>query len=381
MGIYVHLPFCAKKCSYCDFLSFDDMNDYNTQFSYTKALLEEIGFWKQQITNTHSVDTIFIGGGTPSVFDLNLLENILSTLHSAFDINSGAEVTIESNPGSLTAHKLKTYKGLGINRLSMGVQSLESSVLNTLGRIHDAEDVFGSIKEARNAGFENINIDLMFGVPGQEEESWCKTLKGVLKQEPEHVSFYGLQLEEGTPLHQRVNRNEILLPDWKTDRQMYRKAIEILDSEGYRHYEISNSAKSGFECRHNLGYWSMKEYLGIGLGSHSYLKYVNNFVRFNNTENIKEYLSNINGYHFPKPYHNTIDDDMAEYIIMGLRRISGISTLDFNERFSVNFMDLYRRQVYTHCQAKLLKYDELTGQLVLTPDGIDVSNKILADFV
>ncbi|MGI6752568.1 MAG: radical SAM family heme chaperone HemW [Anaerovoracaceae bacterium] len=387
LGIYVHIPFCLQKCSYCDFLSFTNINDYQIQTDYTHALLNEIEYWGQEISGeglhpSYRVDTLFMGGGTPTVLDIRLMDRIMSSLHRWFSIEKNAEITLEANPGTVTNHILRDYKNMGINRLSIGVQSLKGSVLSTLGRIHDGREALESVEKARKAGFNNVNVDLMFGIPGQGMDDWQNTLKGVLDRDPDHVSFYGLQVEAGTTLYRKIQSGKLVLPPWEEDRAMYQEGIKTIEDRGYVHYEISNGAKPGKESRHNLKYWSMDEYLGLGLGAHSFLNYKNGgFVRFSNDCNMEGYIKSANPYHMPEPYYNTEKDNISEYIFTGLRKMEGIRIKSFEERFNKPFFQLYADQIRKFTDLGLLKYDEKSERLALTLDGIDVSNQVLAAFV
>lgn len=369
IGLYIHIPFCIKKCNYCDFLSFD-YKDEETQQAYIDALIEEI---KQAKGRGYSVDSIFIGGGTPSLIDTNSISRVLNEIYLVFNVELDAEITIESNPKTLSSEKLLAYQRMGINRLSIGAQSLNNELLGVLGRSHSSEDFINNYLEARDSGFDNINIDLMFAIPGQTMANWADTLEQTLELKPEHISFYSLQLEEGTRFYDMFKEGKLDYIDDDTDRQMYHHAITMIKEHGYWHYEISNASKPGFECRHNLKYWSMGDYLGLGLGAHSYLE----GWRFRNQGDINTYINKI--YRPKEIYQNRREDDICEYIITGMRKIGGISLKDFENRYGVSFHHLYESIMGKHLNDGLLELDR--DYLKFTAKGIDVSNKVLVDFV
>lgn len=292
LSLYVHIPFCKAKCSYCDFLSFGNCS-LNEQKQYVNALCREIAAY-EAVAEDYGVKTIFIGGGTPSYIDVSLMERIMDTIYHTFQVDKDAEVTIEGNPDSLTKEKMVIYRKLGINRLSIGLQSANDEVLKTLDRVHNYDQFIASYNSARQAGFANINIDLMSGLPGETTESYIRTLAKVVKLQPEHISAYSLIVEDGTPL----SDNEALLdllPSEEEDRQLYAKTKMLLKNSGYDRYEISNYARKGMECRHNIVYWTGGEYLGVGLGASSYLKVFFSDghmepVRFHGVEKIEEYI-------------------------------------------------------------------------------------------
>lgn len=364
LGIYLHIPFCRKKCLYCGFYSKGDSTSFE-QESYIKELIGDISAYGQRYGRDYEIDTVFIGGGTPSLPDSALIGRVCESLWKSFHIDRNAEITIETNPGTLTEKKLRDYRSFGINRLSIGVQSLDNRVLKTLGRIHTAEEFMENFALARQVGFANINLDLMFAVPGHTMDSWENTLERALELSPEHLSFYSLQIEEDTPFY-RMFRDGIIdqIPD-ELDRQMYHKTIARLREAGYVHYEISNAAKPGFQCRHNLKYWSMDEYLGIGSSASSYIE----GTRFTESPN-------------PEFHINTKEDDMSEFVFTGLRKTCGIDLGEFEKRFSQDFW-----KVYGDRKAELAdffregKLIEEEGRLRLSEAGIDISNAIMAVFV
>lgn len=404
LGIYVHIPFCVQKCGYCGFISYGD-NNAERMLAYENALICEIRERANELAYMTSdsnykkyyVNSIFVGGGTPSILPSSSISRIMSELRDGFYLTDDCEITIESNPGTLTAEKLAVYKDCGVNRLSMGFQSLEDPLLKTLGRIHSKDECIQAFNLARQAGFSNINIDLMFGIPGQDINMWHNTLKSVIELFPEHVSFYSLQFEEGTPFYNELKSGKMIETDELIDRNMYHQAIKLLDQAGYNHYEISNSARQGFQCRHNLKYWSMDEYLGLGLAAHSYLTSSNEdngesidelttikerHIRRNNAEDIEKYITAaLTGAQLKNEYENTIKDEMAEFVFTGLRKIDGIKLDDFEKRFGMSFNSKYSKAVKKLKAAQLLTVDEAQNRAFLTKLGLDVSNRVFVEFV
>ena len=369
LEIYVHIPFCIKKCDYCDFLS--GPAGAGKQRAYVKALLAEIRGLLD--TAGHEVTSVFFGGGTPSVMEPELIAEILHNLRSKFLFSPDAEVTIEANPGTLTRDKLAVYREAGINRLSLGLQSADDRELRELGRIHSFSDFLESFRLAREAGFSNINVDLMFAIPGQSPKGWERTLRTVAGLGPEHISAYSLIVEEGTPFASR----ELELPDEEEEYAMYDDTGRILKEYGYHPYEISNYAKEGMECRHNLGYWRRTEYLGLGLGSAS----LYDETRFSNTSDMEEYLSESGR---PERIRKetqrlTEQEQMEEFMFLGLRTTKGIREGDFEKRFGRTLEAVYGRV--------LSKYESMGfmersgGWRRFTKKGIHVSNTILAEFL
>lgn len=379
-GLYIHIPFCERKCKYCGFLSFDnsDAEDVN---AYLKALEKELSMDAIEYRG-YTADTVFIGGGTPSLLKPDEISELMAVIHDDFDIAEDAEISIESNPNSLTDKKLSAYRNAGINRLSIGAQSLDDKVLCTLGRIHDRECFLSAYKAARDHGFTNINIDLMSGIPGQTMEQWENTVSEVMSLKPEHISFYSLQLEEGTPFYESYKNGKLDMIDTSLDREMYHEAAERFKENGYAHYEISNAALPGHECRHNLKYWSLSEYLGAGLGASSYM----NGIRYKNEDSIEHYCSAVSGGERPvekKSLHNdTEKDSMGIYCFTALRTSAGIDTKRFYELFGKPFFAAYSDKMEAigkYMAEGSLKTD--SGHIALTEIGIDVSNDIMSEFV
>ena len=378
LELYLHIPFCVKKCNYCDFLSAPAGEE--TRAAYVDALLEEIrGFDEPE---DYEVVTVFFGGGTPSILPGQAIFRIMEALREKFSFRKGAEITLEANPGTVDKEKLSFYKKAGINRLSFGLQSADAEELKKLGRIHTWEKFLESFQLAREAGFSNINVDLMSALPGQTKESWEKTLRQVLALQPEHISAYSLIIEEGTPFYQLyekdVERRDAgeepeLIPSEEEERAMYEATGRILKEQGYLHYEISNYAKPGRECCHNLGYWQRRDYLGFGLGASTLL----NPVRYKNTEDLEAYL----GGDFSKKefFVLTKDNQIEETMFLGLRVLEGVSKEQFREQFSCELNVVYRKELEKLEQEGLLEEE---GDFVrLTSRGIDLSNPVLAEFL
>ena len=367
--IYIHIPFCIRKCDYCDFLS--GPSGPEEQADYVQALLREIQAVEEG--EGRSVSSIFIGGGTPSVLDERLLGDILKEIRNRFKVEEDAEITIEVNPGTANIGKLQAYREMGINRLSIGLQSPQDRELKILGRIHNYGQFLETYQEARTVGFDNINIDLMSAIPDQTYEGWVKNLRTVAELEPEHISAYSLIVEEGTPFAAR----KLNLPDEDTEYNMYEATAQILKEYGFEQYEISNYARKGRKCRHNVGYWTRQDYLGFGLGASSlYGK-----ERFANTADMKKYLENSKN---PEKIREkepslTREDEMAEFMFLGLRMTKGISKADFQRCFGCTIESVYGEVLEKYESMELLL--EKDGRIFLSREGIHVSNSIMAEFL
>lgn len=369
LELYVHIPFCVRKCQYCDFLS--GPSDEETKDRYIEALLKEIR--AAEHTEDYEIVSVFIGGGTPSALKAEAIASIMRTLQEKFFFCEDAEVTIEANPGTVDPEKLMIYRNVGINRLSLGLQSTDAEELKLLGRIHSYEEFLKSYEWAREAGFSNINIDLMFAIPGQTGEAWRQHLYQVAELNPEHISAYSLIIEEGTPFAEQ----NLDLPDEDTEYQMYEDTAEILERYGYRQYEISNYAKQGYMCRHNAGYWQRLEYLGFGLGASS----LYGGMRFSNTHQMQEYLKESRN---PDQIRKDVtvlsrNEQIEEFMFLGLRMTEGISEKKFEENFNVRLMDIYGDILQKYEETGFMEHIETKWRL--TRKGIHVSNHILADFL
>ena len=369
LELYIHIPFCVRKCQYCDFLS--GPSDEETKDRYIEALLQEIN--AAEHTEDYEIVSVFIGGGTPSALKAEAIASVMRTLQEKFFFCEDAEVTIEANPGTVDSEKLMTYRNAGINRLSLGLQSTDAEELKMLGRIHSYEEFLQSYQWAREAGFSNINIDLMFAIPGQCYEGWIENLRMVAALGPEHISAYSLIIEEGTPF----SRKKLDLPDEDTEYRMYEDVAVVLKEYGYHQYEISNYAKAGCECRHNEGYWQRKDYLGLGLGAASLL----GMERFSNTSDMQEYLKNSSA---PEKIRKnrellTREDEMAEFMFLGLRMTQGVSKKEFQEYFGTAIENIYGEVLKKYKKQGLLL--EESGRIFLSREGIHVSNAVMADFL
>lgn len=393
LGVYIHIPFCKKKCNYCDFVS--GCYDHEMQKEYVNCLLFEIEnnvYLKDSV-----VDTVFIGGGTPSIIDAKDIGRILNKLNECCKVETDAEISMESNPGTLTKEKLQAYKSFGINRLSIGLQSTDDEQLKVLGRIHTFDDFLRNFEDARMIGFSNINVDLMSAIPGQNVESFAKGLKIIKNLNPEHISIYSLIVEEGTPFYNM----KLDVCDEEDERQMVHLIPEIMGSD-YAQYEISNYSQKGFECRHNIKYWQRDSYVGLGVAAASLVgeKAPYNF-RYKNTENIHDYIGTINDLrkiktekHFIKPtFENesvlgiplsereilTREEMMSEYMILSLRMNSGASGQKFTEMFGKDMFEVYKDVIDKHINEKLLLRD--CDAIRLSVFGRDVCNYVLKDFM
>ena len=373
MELYLHMPFCVRKCAYCDFLSFP--SGAKTQRMYAKRLMEDIGVMGKRYGEI-PVETIFIGGGTPSVPDSGLIVEIMEHVRHAFHVADGAEISMEANPGTVTREKLTDYRKAGINRLSFGLQSANDRELKLLGRIHTWAEFLESFTLARECGFANLNIDLMSALPGQTCESWKETLSRVTDLDPEHISAYSLIIEEGTPFGERYGSEEgrKLLPDEDSEREMYHETKRFLKDCGYERYEISNYAKPGRECRHNIGYWTGVPYLGLGLGASSYL----DGCRFTVNPDMKQYLEEKPGM-FTDIEKLTKTDMEEEFFYVGLRMTAGVSLSEFERRFGISAKEVYPGLMETFVKEKAARFEG--DRFVLTDYGLDVSNYIMAQFL
>ena len=379
LELYVHIPFCVRKCEYCDFLSAPAGAD--TQQEYVRNLLLEIEQKGVHCTD-YEVTTIFFGGGTPSILKAGWIADILDAIHRNFKVRKDAEITIECNPGTLTFEKLSIYKSAGINRISVGLQSASDAELRELGRIHTYEDFLKSYDLIRKKGFSNVNIDLMAALPGQTLKSYEQTLRRVLALKPEHISAYSLIIEEGTPFYEKYEADELLrekgekpqmLPSEETERLMYERTKELLLAHGYERYEISNYARRGYACRHNIGYWRRENYLGFGLGSASLLEN----ERFHNTTDLTDYL----GGDYLAYEQEKLDkkSQMEEFMFLGLRMTDGISTECFRQTFGLTVELVYGPVLEQQIADQLLRKEE--GRIFLTERGLDVSNYVMAQFL
>ncbi len=392
VSLYIHIPFCAVKCKYCDFLSFDG-EAYGTMLRYVDSVCQEIKMYAP-VVGDYYVRSIFIGGGTPSLLDESLITNIMAFIRRYFNVEKDAEITIEANPGTLRHQKLNGYKTAGINRISIGLQSADDDMLKKLGRLHNYDQFVASFKAARRAGFNNINVDIMSGLPGQTIHSYVDTLSRVIEFGPEHISAYSLSIEEGTPFAKDPAILESL-PTEMIDRRMYEITKKLLSASGYDRYEFSNYARPGYECRHNMVYWTGGEYIGFGLGASSYFQgkrfsnirdmfgYISlmeetsdKFVEFDNMELLYNDITRRLRENVQAMY---IDSRMEEFMFLGLRMMCGVSREDFEERFNKDIYEVYGPVLNKYIDEGFM--DTQGDRIFLTDRGIDVSNVILADFL
>ena len=374
IALYIHIPFCQRKCYYCDFNSYSGKQHLIRD--YIEALKKEIKMYKS-ILDSCKIDTIFFGGGTPSILEGDQIAVIMDTIKEYYDVKNNAEISIEANPGTLGHDKLTKYYDSGINRISIGLQAFQNVLLKTLGRIHSFEDYLKSLEEAREIGFSNINTDLMFSLPGQSKEDLGECLERIVSLNIPHISAYDLIIEEGTPFSNWVKNKTIVLPDEEIQLEMYHNIVRYLEEKNYIHYEISNFAKPGFQCKHNMIYWNNGAYIGLGAGSHSHF----NKKRFNNVNEIEKYISLVeNG---KTPVENKIDvsdkDEISETMFLGLRLMEGVSVKKFIERFNVSPFRIYGKQIKKFSAQGLLEYDK--ANIRLTRRGIDLSNVVFREML
>ena len=377
LELYIHIPFCVKKCAYCDFLSGPACEE--TIDRYVDALIGEIRQY-ELMAQFQNVVTIFFGGGTPSILSGEQMKRIFAALREVFHISKKAEITMEANPGTVTKEKLEAYKEAGINRISFGLQSVNNEELKQLGRIHTFEQFLESYRLAREAGFDNINVDLISAIPKQTVKSWEHTLKTIIDLKPEHISAYSLIIEEGTPfydLYKEGGEKEEDLPSEEEERLIYEKTEEWLKEAGYHRYEISNYSKEGYECRHNLGYWDRKPYLGIGLGSSSFFTH----YRYCNTSDLECYLAHSKELPVIQTGKEdlTEEEQMEEFVFLGLRKTKGVSFAKFYKDFGKTFDDCYGENKRRLEDQGLL--EEEGDLLRLTKKGIDISNYVFAELL
>ena len=373
MMIYVHIPFCVRKCPYCDFVSFKA--DRETEGRYIDKLIEEIKECSGMLVKK-PVTSVFIGGGTPTVLSAEQLAKILDTLREHHDISDDAEITVEANPGTVSLEKLKALKKEGVNRISFGMQSANDKTLKTLGRIHVFSDVVSSYEDARSAGFENINLDLISAVPGETVDDYLHSVETVAGLRPEHVSAYSLIIEEGTPFYERYKSGDGL-PGEDEERLMYKRTRDTLEKYGYHRYEVSNYALEGRECRHNKGYWTLRDYAGYGLGAAGLITTKDGRYRTRNTSSIEEYLKSPSDSR--EKVFESEKDETEEFMFLGLRMDRGIDTREFKTRFGRNIEDVYGSIIKKHmAEGVLLKEGSM---LRLTDRGMDISNIILCDYL
>ena len=370
IGLYIHIPYCKRKCFYCDFISFSGKE--GTIKRYVEAIKKDISACKYTGFN---IGTIYIGGGTPSFIDSQYILEIIAKVREKFIVAQNAEITIEVNPGTVTKEKLIDYKKAGINRLSIGLQSTDNDTLKRIGRIHSYEDFVETYDMAREIGFDNINVDFMIALPEEDEWSVAIQISEIINLKPEHISCYSLILEDGTRLKEMVDSGEVELPTDEEERKMYWKMKELLEENGYEHYEISNFARTGFESKHNTNCWEQKQYVGFGASAHSYLK----DKRFSNTENLEQYINNIENNNIQKNYiiheNQDIEDKKKEYMLLGLRKIEGVSIQKFKNKFKDNPIYLFRNELQKLIEVTLQKIEEVKSNVQNSSSKIEELKK------
>lgn len=375
MELYIHLPFCRRKCRYCDFASWSGQED--RMADYVSAVIREAENRAGQI-GRFSPETVFVGGGTPSVLPPDLFSELLQSVFRLFPPEDGAEISVEANPGTLSAPWLTAAVSCGVNRISMGMQAAQPTLLETLGRIHRPEDVAESVRLVRDAGIGNLNLDLMFGLPGQTEAMWRETLEAALALSPEHLSCYGLIPEDGTPLKTALDNGSLTLPPEETERAMYDTAIRLLAENGYRQYEISNFARPGYACRHNIGYWRRVPYLGLGTAAASmFLRPDGSCLRETNPSTVDTYIPGCGLHRESETVCGA--DAMFESLMLGLRMTDGVSESAFRAMYGVAMTEVYGPTLDRLRQRGLLRHED--GAWKLTRRGMDIQNTVLVELM
>ncbi|MDD6154169.1 MAG: radical SAM family heme chaperone HemW [Eubacteriales bacterium] len=394
LGVYVHIPFCVRRCNYCGFYSNSIVDtgfsgakssqplptlSPDAEEAYIDGIVRKLAMYGRHNKKPVKVDTVYFGGGTPSLIRPDSAERVLAAIDDSFGLDDDPEISMESNPGTIDRAKLTAFRKAGVNRLSIGVQSFDNDVLKLIGRIHDADQAEEAYMSAREAGFDNVSLDLMFGIPDQTFSQWEETLNRAMDLKPDHISFYSLQIEENTPFYSEYKEGLISLPDVKLDRRMYHYACDLMREKGFHHYEISSAAKPGYECRHNIKYWTFADYLGVGASASSFI----DGARW--TEKPGDVFADSDKWQAEQgeEYHvNDFLDNVGEYAFTALRMDRGIDKDDFEARFGRKFWDVYsevKPELAGYFDDGLLTEDDRF--LRLTEAGIDVSNEIMAEFV
>ncbi len=375
LGLYIHIPFCVHKCDYCDFVSYVGQEKLYEQ--YVQALILEVKSLSK--LKKYEIDTIYFGGGTPSILNEKYIKQIMNIIKNNLVVKENAEITVEVNPGTVTKQKLKNYIQSGINRISIGLQETHNELLKQISRIHTYEQFLQTYDLARKAGFKNINIDLMIGLPNQKIEQVKENIKRIIELNPEHISIYSLIVEEGTKIYKDLENGKISLPDELVERKMYWLVKKELEKNGYIQYEISNFCKKDYKSKHNYNCWEQKEYIGVGIAAHSYI----NQKRFSNITNLQNYIKNCKDEKFEdnRILHEiqTIEEMKKEYMLLGLRTINGISIQKFKQKFGENPIYIFRKELQKLVEEKLLEID--SDRIYLTNKGIDLANLVWEEFV
>ena len=378
LGIYVHIPFCKQKCYYCDFISYANKEEKTKE--YVECIQKEIEIESKKYSkDEYEITTIYFGGGTPSYISALYIENIINVIKLNYNVKDNAEITIEINPGTVNEEKILIYEKIGINRVSIGLQTTNDKLLKQIGRIHTYEEFLNCYKLVSKSKINNINVDLMLALPNQIIEDLEESLQKVINLKPNHISLYSLILEEGTKLEKMVSENIVKLPEEDMEREMYWKTKRILEKNGYNHYEISNFAKEGYKSKHNMNCWNQKEYLGFGVAAHSYV----NRKRYCNTNNIEEYISNIKKGKIENnrtvcEIQNKIDEQ-KEFMMLGLRKIDGIDIQEFKNKFVENPIYVFHKELEKLVNEDLIEID--LDKIKLTNKGLDFANLVWEKFV
>ena len=373
IGIYVHIPFCKRKCYYCDFVSYD--NKYEKIDSYVETVKKEIEDTSNEFTKNHIVSTIYFGGGTPSFLESKYIKLLLENIRRNFNVSSNAEITLEVNPGTITEEKLKTYQMCGINRLSIGLQTTNDTLLKKIGRIHTYSEFLSTYNLARKLGFSNINVDLIFSLPDESLDDLKLDLEKIIELSPEHISTYSLIVENGTKIKELIEENAdgYNLPSEDIERQMYWYIKNTLEEKGYRHYEISNFAKEGYESKHNINCWNQKEYFGFGAAAHSFI----DGIRFSNKKILSEYIFNFKSRDIEEKMNR--EELAKEYMMLGLRKIDGVSISEFERKFNLNPLLYFRFEISKLTDEDLIEVD--LDDIKLTKKGLDFANIVWEEFI
>ena len=369
LALYIHIPFCRSKCIYCDFASYPNCEGRIEE--YLAAVKGELSGWKKRL-GEHEVTSVFIGGGTPSILSGHQIEDLLRAVRRVVRVSTDAEITMEANPGTVDFRKLQICRRAGVNRVSFGAQSMDDRLLKKLGRIHTAAEIAEAVDMAREAGFDNVSLDLMYALPGQTTAHWYDTLDKAIALKPEHISAYSLIVEEGTPMYDLVESGAVSLPSDENVIKMQQIAIERLEKAGYARYEISNYARPGRECRHNIVYWQRGEYLGVGCAAHSLM----DGVRFENPRDLGEYLS---GVCRCDEVRLTAEDEMEEMLMLSTRMTRGLDLNAYREQFGVDFADKHEKSIRRLQQLDLIRLED--GFLSLTARGLEVQNAVVVELL
>ncbi len=373
-GLYLHIPFCEQKCAYCDFYSVTALNDRDR---FVKALCREIQLTAQKYTGKEVYDTIYFGGGTPSLLSARQIGRILETLHLHFAVSDRAEITLEANPGTMEQQMFKEFFAAGVNRLSLGVQSFNDDELRFLGRIHNADQARSALRRARQAGFQNLSVDLIFALPGQTPDTWQKNMREAFAFHPEHISAYNLIFEPGTPFYTQWQSGRILAQTEEREIDFWNLTLDTMEAGGYEAYEVSNFARSAaYYSRHNVKYWMHVPYLGFGPSAHSYHKN----RRWSNARSLGRYLAELERDKRPVDFEETLTPQMLEFehILLRLRMYAGLHLDEFERKFGSEFLETYRTETNGFLERDLAKTDN--GYFKLTRKGMLICDEILQDF-